>query len=70
MMPIFFLRPAGQPGARWDDPADPRFLLAHFIGAEIHLMLDNVDEFLQAVAAVERGEGENWRWNGNSFPCS
>jgi hypothetical protein len=67
MMPNFFVRPDGHPDADWDDPSDPRFFLAHFIGSEVYLFLPNADEFLQAVAAVERGEVESWRWDGNSF---
>jgi hypothetical protein len=67
MMPLFSVRPDGSPEVSWDDPADPRFLLAHFIGAEVYLFLVNAEDFLEAVAAVERGEVDNWCWHGNSF---
>src|SRR5437879_6221856 len=67
MMPLFSVRPDGRPDVSWDDPSDPRSMLAHFIGSEIYLFLDNATVFLQAVAAVERGEKDAWRWCGNSF---
>ena len=67
MMPLFSVRPDGRPDVSWDDPYDPRSLLAHFIGSEIYLFLDNAEVFLQAVATVERGEKDAWRWSGNSF---
>jgi hypothetical protein len=67
MLPHFFVRPDGLPDVDWDDPADPRFFLAHFIGSEIYLFLVNAEDFLQAVAAVERGDTESWRWGGNSY---
>jgi hypothetical protein len=67
MKPNFVLRPDKTPAATWDDPGDPRFFLAHFLGAELYLALYKADAFLQAVAAVERGEIESWRWCGNTF---
>src|SRR5262245_33928590 len=67
MLPNFSVTPDGHPDVSWDDPHDPRHLLAHFIGSEIYLFLVNAEEFLEAVAAVERGERESWHWCGNSF---
>jgi hypothetical protein len=67
MKPTFVVRPDRTPEASWDDPADPRFFLAHFLGSEVHLALYKADEFLQAVGKVERGEMESWHWCGNSF---
>jgi hypothetical protein len=67
MKPIFFVRADGIPAASWDDPADPRFFLAHFLGSEVHLALCRADEFLQAIDALERAEVETWHWCGNNF---
>jgi hypothetical protein len=67
MTPTFSVRPDRIPVASWDDPADPRHFLAHFLGSEIHLALYIADDFLQAVDAVERGERKSWHWSGNSF---
>src|SRR5262249_40275041 len=67
MKPNFLVRQDNTPAATWEDPGDPRFFLAHFLGSEVYLALYKADEFLQAVDAVERGEVESWRWCGNSF---
>jgi hypothetical protein len=67
MLPHFSVRPDGSPDVNWDHPADPRFLLAHFIGAEVYLLLDNADAFLQAIDALKEGKMESWHWCGNSF---
>lgn len=66
-MPLFSARPDGRPDVSWHDPSDPRFSLAHFLGSEIYLSLDNAESFLRAADAVERGELETWHWGGNSF---
>jgi hypothetical protein len=67
MMPLFSVGADGRPDVSWDDPYDPRHVLAHFIGSEIYLFLDNADVFLQAVADIKRGDKDTWCWSGNSF---
>jgi hypothetical protein len=67
MKPTFSVRPDRIPVASWDDPADPRHFLGHFLGSEVHLALYKADAFLQAIDALERGERASWSWSGNSF---
>jgi hypothetical protein len=67
MIPDFYVTADGKPELADYPPTDPRYLIAHFIGSEIYLMLANVEDLLQGVARVEEGHRETWEWSGNSF---
>jgi|ERR1043165_3656519 uncharacterized protein YacL (UPF0231 family) len=66
MMPCFIVTPTGKPEAIWENPKDPRALMAHFIGSEIYLMLSTIDDFATAVHQLQQGEMPSWQWQGNS----
>ena len=66
MMPLFIVTPTGKPEAVWENPKDPRALLAHFIGSEIYLMLSTIDDFVTALRQLQQGEVSSWQWHGNS----
>jgi hypothetical protein len=66
MIPDFYVAPNGSPELAEYPPADPRYLIARFIGSEIYLTLANAEDLLQAASQAEQG-GQPWDWSGNSF---